>query len=519
MDDLRELIMARAAAMWRRRWQGAMVVWLVCLVGWAVVIYLPNRYETTARIYVDSETLLRPLLKGLAVQTDLASQVDYMQRTLLSRPNLDSVIRMTDLELQATSPEKRESMINGLERKITVAAEGRAKNLFSVTYEGASPQLTLAVVQSLLTIFVESNLGASRTDMDQARKFIEGQISDYERQLKAAEARLANFKVANLGILASGNYTATVDQARGRLTELRAQVEDTKVRRESLRQEMASVPAYLDLNAGTQVILGGEADIQTRIDEAQRTLDSLNQRYTPQHPDVIGTKRLLEGLKKLQAEEDAHPPPPRPPRNRQSPVRQTMPNPVYEQLKLRLVEIEGDLVSLERRANDQAAEVARLEQQSKTAPAIEAQYASLNRDYDVIKRNYEELVNRRESARMAQEVDAKSNKIQFKVIDPPQLPLKPSGPNRPLFMSMVLLAGIGAGCLFAFVLTQLDDTFSSPVTLREAFDLPVLGAITLVATPGAQRRSWLRSASFAAACICLIVAYVGLIVLQIGRTA
>src|SRR6266851_1086055 len=103
MDDIRELIMAKAAAMWRRRWHGALVAWLVCLAGWTVVMNLPNTYQTSSRIYVDSETLLRPLLRGLAVQTDLASQVEYMQRTLLSRPNLDNVIRMTDLELQATS--------------------------------------------------------------------------------------------------------------------------------------------------------------------------------------------------------------------------------------------------------------------------------------------------------------------------------------------------------------------------------------------------------------------------------
>ncbi len=517
MDDIREVIMEKAAAMWRRRWWGALAVWIVCVGGWAAVMYLPNTYETTARIYVDSETLLRPLLKGLAVQADLAAQVDYMQRTLLSHPNLDNVIRMTDLELQATSPEKRENLINALERKITVAAEGKGKNLFSVTYAGDNPQLTLSVVQSLLTIFVETNLGANRTDMEQARKFIEGQILDYERQLKAAEARLANFKVANLGVLANGNYTQTVDQARGRLGELKAQIEDTKVRRESLRTELTSVPAYLDLNAGTQVIVGGEQDLESRIQETQRALDGLQQRYTQQHPDVIGTKRMLEGLKKLQAEEEKHPRPSR--RTGASPVKQTMPNPVYEQLKLRLVEIEGDLVSLQRRAEDQSAEVQRLEQLSKTAPAIEAQYANLNRDYDVIKRNYEELVNRRESARMAQEVDAKSNKIQFKVIDPPQLPLKPSGPNRPLFMSMVLVAGLGIGCLVAFVLAQLDDTFASPTNLREAFDLPVLGAVTLVATAHMQRNGWLRSASFAAACIGLILAYVGLIVVQFGKIA
>jgi polysaccharide chain length determinant protein (PEP-CTERM system associated) len=361
-------------------------------------------------------------------------------------------------------------------------------------------------------------LGANRTDMDQARKFIDGQLVDYERQLKAAEARLANFKVANLGVLASGNYTATVDQARGRLSEIKAQIDDTKVRRESLRQEMESVPANLDLNAGTQVFLGGEADIESRIEETQRTLDSLSQRFTPQHPDVIATKRMLASLKKQQAEEERNPKP-RPQHNRSSAVRQSMPNPVYEQLKLRLVEIEGDLVSLQRRAQDQQAEVGRLEQASKTAPAIEAQYASLNRDYDVIKRNYEELVNRRESARMAQEVDAKSNKIQFKVVDPPQLPLVPSSPNRPLFMSMVLVAGLGIGSLFAFVLAQLDDTFASPILLREAFDLPVLGAVSLVATAREQRRGWLRTVSFAAICIGLIMTYVGLLVLQLGKVA
>src|SRR5258708_29879353 len=139
MDDLRELITARAAAMWRRRWHGALAAWFVCLVGWAVIVYLPNRYESSSRIYVDSETMLRPLLKGLAVQTDLASQVDYMQRTLLSRPNLDSVIRMTDLELQATPPEKREAMVGGLERRLTVAAEGPAPKLFSANFCGEPP--------------------------------------------------------------------------------------------------------------------------------------------------------------------------------------------------------------------------------------------------------------------------------------------------------------------------------------------------------------------------------------------
>lgn len=513
MNDIRALVMSKLQAMWRRRWYGLLATWFVCVAGWIIVSTLPDRYESSARIYVDTETLLRPLLKGIAAQPDIGPQVDIMQRTLLSQPNLQSVIRMTDLELQATTPQRQEQLIDQLNRRIVVKGEGRNRNLFTVSYDGTDPRLTQSVVQALLTIFVESNVGANRTDMEQARRFIETQLAEYERQLKAAEKRLADFQIANMGLLAStGTYTQTVESARHKLAELRSEVEDVKTRRESMRQQLSSVPQTVEVNAGTQVVLGAPgSESASRVVTLERQLDELMMRFTPQHPDVIATKRALEQARQqMQADGGSRA---QAGRNTTRALKQSVPNPVYEQLKLRLVAIEGDIESAQRRVVQQEAEVNRLMQLSTKAPAVEAENASLNRDYEVIKKNYEELVNRREAARLAQEVEAKSNKVQFRVVDPPQVPLTPSGPNRLLFMSLVLIAGIGVGVVFTFVIAQLDDTFDNPAQLREASGLPILGSISLVQTPSYRRRKWVHGVSFATFCLALVAAYGGLILM------
>ena len=513
MNDIKELLRTTLAGMWRRRWLGVLVAWFVCLAGWAAVMMLPPIYESSARIYVDSDTLLGPLLKGIAVESDVSRQVDFMQRTLLSRPNLDKVIRTTDLELQANDPSKRESLINTLGRKIEVKSEGIPKNLFSVTYDASDPRLTQSVVQALLNIFIESNVGASRADMDQARSFIETQIADYERQLKAAEQRLADFKQTHLELLnRTGGYIQSVDQARQALMQAQNAYEDAILKQKTVQQQLTTIPQTITVGGGTQIVMGsgGKADLAQQVNTLQRTLNELQLRYTDAHPDVIATKRSLaqarEALKSAPAGGDG---------GRVSVPGQTITNPLYEQMKLRQVEVQSDVASAERKVGEQKELLAKLEEQSKTAPEVEAQFANLNRDYDVIKRNYTELVNRRESARMAQEVDAKSNKIDFRVVDPPQLPLKPIGPNRLLYLTVVLFAGLGAGVMFTYVLSYLDDTFDSLDKLRAISSFPILGAVSLAETAIDERRVRLRAASFAVLSVGLFFAFASVLMLAL----
>ncbi len=170
------------AAIWRRRWYALALAWFLSLAGWTVVAVLPDKFKSEARVYIDTTSLLGPLLKGIAVETDLDQEVAIMQRTLLSRPNLAEVARATDLDLEATTPIEMEGLLSRIERSASIRAQGR--NLFTVGYIDGDPVLAKAVVQALLTIFVETNLGQNRQDMENARSFIESQLAIYQKQLQ-----------------------------------------------------------------------------------------------------------------------------------------------------------------------------------------------------------------------------------------------------------------------------------------------------------------------------------------------
>ena len=198
-DSLQE-VYTYLAAMWRRRWRTLGIAWLLCLVGWTFIAFWPNKFESSARIYADTEGILRPLLEGIAVESDLDQQLAVMQQTLLSRPNLESIVRTTDMDHSATTAVAMEELIRDLANRIEVGLE--KENLFSVRFEDTDPQLTQRVVQSLLNIFVEGNLGQNRKDMDAARRFIEDQIVGYQRQLEGGGGEACGFQTGQHGSLA-----------------------------------------------------------------------------------------------------------------------------------------------------------------------------------------------------------------------------------------------------------------------------------------------------------------------------
>ena len=184
---------------WRRRWIVLLVSWFVCVAGWTFVASLPDVYESSARVYVDTSGILRPLLKGIAVEDNVDDEIFFIERTLTSRPNLEKIARMTDLDITATTPSETERLLERIKDHTTITLEG--ENLYFVGFNATDPRLAKNVVQSYLTLFVESNLGQSRRDSDAAGEFLDEQIKQYEAQLTTAERRLAEFKQENAGLL------------------------------------------------------------------------------------------------------------------------------------------------------------------------------------------------------------------------------------------------------------------------------------------------------------------------------
>src|SRR4051794_18788141 len=306
MDSVRIMLAQYLRAAWRRRWMGVIIAWLVCGVGWVVVYTIPNQFESGARLFVDADAVLTALLRGLAADSAPTTQLEILQRTLLSRPNLEKLVSKTDLDMTLNSPSDRERLLTRLGADIKVVPQ--TKNLFTITYRDKSPKLAHDVVQTLLTIFVESATGGSRTDMENARRFLERQIQSYEQQLRGAEKRRADFRARYIEILPSTDNpnVPALEGARMAAQALGGKLQDALAARDSLKQEVEKAPPMLVTNQGALGTINGQP-VRTRLQEAEEQLRLLLLRDTEAHPDVIAQRKLIEALRKAPRDAPANP--------------------------------------------------------------------------------------------------------------------------------------------------------------------------------------------------------------------
>ena len=520
MDSMRNILFQYLRAAWRRRWLGVVVAWLFCGLGWVGSYLIPNQFESNARLFVDADAILTPLLRGIAADSAPTTQLEIMQRTLLSKPNLEKLISKTDLDLSLNGPSDRERLIARLATDIKVVPQ--TKNLFTIAYRDKSPKMAHDVVQTLLTIFIESATGTNRTDMENARRFLERQIQSYEQQLRGAEKRRADFRSRYIEMLPNdlNPNVPALEGARGQLLAIGGRLQDAVVNRDALRTEVENTPPMLVVEGGGTGLTGfgptgnGKAP-PTRLQEAEDVLRMMLLRDTEQHPEVLAQRKLIESLRNLPAEPKVaagKTPAVAPPAGPQAGTipRRSVPNPVYDQLKVKLIEAETQLSSLTRQRDDAQRTQERLEKVSKEQPGLLAEYQNMDRDYSVLRKNYEDLLGRLQSANIAQAAETQADKVKLQVIDPPEIPRLPAAPNRPLLVTGVLLAGLAVGIGITILFGQLDRSFSSVEELR-TLGLPVLGGISVLGLAPLRQRL-MTALRFGAAVAVLVVVYGGLMV-------
>ena len=505
-------------AVWRHKWLGVATAWLVCTAGWIGVALVPTKYESSARVYLNADPLLTPLLKGLAADTDPTRQLDFMQRTLLSRPNLEQLVRLTDLDIGVTNTEQKEALYKRLASDVSVTPV--TLNLLTLSYRDQDPSTAKNVVQALLTIFAEKTAGSSRADMDNAQRFLDSEINSYRDQLRAAEKRRADLAqkypdiVSNRAPDAGANgdeSLSRLDQAQTAVSRLKLELADAVTKREALQKELAAVPPTLSVERGPQIIINGRlAPIDERLQEIRRNLDSLLLKYTDDHPDVKAARKQIAQLEAEGAKSSGGAG-----KSAGSTTKGEIANSVYEQIKVRLVDTEAALAAVQRRLDEARSDQARIEKVAASAPGVLVQAQDLDRDYSILKRNYQELVARREATAIANAADTKTEKIQFRIVDPPQVPILPAAPNRPLLVSMVLLFGIGGGLAVPLALTQIDRSFATIAQLRN-LGLPILGSVSRLSLGAARRRAVIQMAGVCASAFLLIAVYGTLIALSMG---
>ena len=471
LRELISLVLDELRGAWRFRWWALAVAWLVCLVGWPVVLSIPNTYEASARVYVDTRSILRPLLEGLAIDPDVASGLDLVRTALLSRPQIEQVARKTDLDLRAHTPEQREELIRSLQERITIdagdlrARTTRGDGLYVIRFQDRDRDKTIEVVDTLLNAFVENALGEKRVGQEAAERFLDEQIKEYEQRLSQAESRLADFKKANVGVMpdSRGDYFQRLQEESTEAERVRTTLAVAESRRNEIQRQLSGEEPFLfgfDTGAATSPGSAAAGDITYRIQDLEKQLDELLLRYTDKHPEVVETRRTIEELKARQAEELA--------RVRAggaatgSLTQSLKTNPIYQSLEIELKRTEVQVAELRQELAQRQGKVAQLRRLVDSVPEVEAELARLDRDYEAV---------------ISEQAD-RTGTVKFDVIDPPAAGLDPVAPNRLLLLAGVLLAALGAAGGIAYVLNHMRPVFHSVPALTAATGLPVLAAVS-----------------------------------------
>lgn len=484
-----EFIKEEIRGAWRFRWIGVAIAWGVALAGWLFIYSMPNIYEAQTRVYVQTTTELRPLLQGIAIDTDIQSQLELVRQALLSTPSLTRMGSEADLLKETNTPSGREQEIEALRKNINLSVQmdrNTGNFLYSMSVRNPDREKSLHLVTNLLDTLIKEVVGTKRSGQDDAQQFLQEQIADYESRLSADEERLADFKRRNMGLVPgeAGDYFSRMQTETRVLETAQSALRDAEVRRAALASQLRGESPYsmaADSASGrsTAQVSTSDLDTTTRLAQAEARLQELLLNYTEQHPEVIALKESIGALQERQQRELAAL---KAGNLGESGGLTAFLNPVHQQIQIQLNQADLDLATLKNQIADQQRRVAELRKMADTAPEVEAEYARLNRDYGVTRAQYQSMVERLERARVSDKAD-ETGTVKFNKIDPPFAKLEPVAPKRGLLVAAALILGLVAGAGTAYLMNLIKPVFQNVKALAEATGLRVLGMVSLAKPP------------------------------------
>jgi polysaccharide chain length determinant protein (PEP-CTERM system associated) len=524
MQEILDQVIEYVRGAWRFRRYALITAWVIAPLGWLFLFTLRDVYEANSRVFVDTKTALSPVLENLVLDQDVNAQLNLVRQSLLAGPQLEPVaVSVGLLDTATASPQERAKVLNDMRDRVKLnvsraAAEGGtgdAGSVYALKYTDLSRERAVRVIEILQNNLIENTLGGKRSGSESAQKFLEAQIADYEQRLRAAEERLAAFKKGNVGLMPTeqGGYFSRLQQAMDVAQAAQTQLSIATSRREELRRQLRGEAPIAAAVGNTSSSGSGQSqggDTLSRIQEAQARLDDLLLRFTDKHPDVVAQRETLEQLKqrrKLEIEA----------------LRRGDPNaaatsgasasPVYQSIQLALNQVDVEIASLRRQIADQQSRVTELRAMLDTMPQVEAEFARLNRDYDVTRAQYTALVERLEKSRLGEEATT-SGSVRFDVIEPPNAEFRPVSPPRSILVVFVLMFAVGAGVGVALLLHLLRPVFTSARSLADVTGLQVLGAVSMAWADVHKRDTKNMYLRYGAAVFALVVLSVIVLVLS-----
>ncbi|MEM1436812.1 MAG: XrtA system polysaccharide chain length determinant [Pseudomonadota bacterium] len=456
----------------RYRWVGLITGTVIALLACTAVLIIPNVYESKAVFFIDSSSRLKEVVSSLGLNADVDSRVYMVRQAILSRPQLDKVIREHDMDLEIEAPWEYDGLIKSLQGRIAIR-QGRGKegaNLYTISYADNDPQQASSVVSMLLDSFVEDVLSIKQEDTGRTQEFLQQQLSYYRDLLSTTEFKLERFKRDHPEFAVNGrnSFFEQLQRAREGRDALLREVEIERRKRDEIRRQLSGLRPY---SAGT-----GTDGSAAMLPETQRklalmqTLDELLLQFTDQHPDVVALKEQIERMERRERQQfNAY-------SSGDDGVANAS-NPLYVEVQLQLSAANVVLTEKEEQLATSTSKVQELEGVVDTQPALEREFIQLNRDYDEYEKFYNQVLNESERERIGR-VGEQQDSVLFNIIEPPITATTPVSPKRQLLIAAAFGAGLALGAALMFLLRTLDSTIMDVQDLSAVTDLPVIGEIS-----------------------------------------
>ena len=480
-----------------RKW---LAFFLFTIVSFAVLgagFVWPYKYESQVVIFVDDQNIIRPLMEGSAVTTKISERTSVVREMLWSRDVMSQIAKDKTIfgkDADQLTDEEMERRVGILRANMNVRPRG--DSYFSIGYTSESPMQAFRIAQRLGQLFIAENSARKRKESRNAYDFIDKQVKNYESILAEVEQKLKKFL--------SENVDGTESEANARMANLRRELELAELERSELMARAESLESQLE-NVPSMLSQSRTADAYTRrIREKETLLDELRLQYHDTYPDIIVLKEQIAELRKQ--------------RNRATQSGELdqavsegdqLVNPLYQDISAEVAKTRASVRTQESRINSLENLIAEQEKRMARIQENKTQYSELTRDMEVNEQIYNDLLRRRERARVSMHLDIEGQGLNFRINETAQYPLDPIGPQFQLFAAAGLILGALTPFGLAAGVLQIDPRIRARKQLEDGIGLPVLAEIPHVRTPYEKRRDRFLTVSVAVCAVLVVAAYGG----------
>ncbi|WP_203141144.1 XrtA system polysaccharide chain length determinant [Marinobacter mangrovi] len=486
-----------------RKWLALAAFAIVSFGVLAAGFLWPYKYESDVVIYVDDENIIRPLMEGSAVTTKISERASAAQELLWSRGVMENVAKDTDIfgpDAASLQAEKLESRVNWLRSNLSVRPRG--DSYFSIGFMSESPSQAYRVAQRMGQAFIEESARRKQAESRSAYEFIDNQVKSYEDLLAESEKRLKQFL--------SKNVDGTEGEANGKLSDLRGKLEQAQLDKQETETRVASLQGQLS-NVNQNIRRGKTIDAyQQRINSMQDQLDTLRLKYKDSYPDIVALQEQIAVLKrqrdKARSSGDSS--------DASVGAGDTI-NPLYQDLSSDLADARTQMEMINTRISSIKALIGEQVDRMQRIQENKAEYSQLTRDMEVNKQIYNDLLKRRERARVSMHLDIKGQGLNYRINETARYPLKPEGAQFNQFAMAGLFLGLLAPLGTIAGLLQIDPRVRAKSQLEDEVGIPVLIDIPRVRTPFEMRRERRVTYAVVICAVLVIAAYIGVAVASV----